>query len=98
MLALFVQGVSVQRVYVRGVYVLRDICPRKYIYPGGKCPWGYVFGGGGLSPRTVSNAPSNNVTRMSSLGVVETYLYENVVETLCLGVVASSTDRYFMLQ
>ena len=33
----------------------------------------------------VSNAPSNNVIRMSSVGVVETYLYENVTETSCLG-------------
>ena len=40
----------------------------------------------------VSNAPSNNVIGMSSVGMVETYLYENVTETLCLGMVASSTD------
>ena len=37
---------------------------------------------------------SNNVIRMSSVSVVETYLYENVTETFCLGVVASSTDGY----
>ena len=40
----------------------------------------------------VSNAPSNNVIRMSSVGVVEIYLYANVTETFCLGVVAFSTD------
>ena len=40
----------------------------------------------------VSNAPSNNIIKMSSVGVVETYLYENVTKTFCLGVVASSTD------
>ena len=40
----------------------------------------------------VSNIPSKNVTRMTSVGVVETYLYENVDETFCLGVVAFFTD------
>ena len=40
----------------------------------------------------VSNTPSSNDIRMSSVGVVETYLYENVTETFCLDVDTSSTD------
>ena len=39
MLDLFIQGVSVQ-----GVYVLRGICPGGKC-PGGKCPEGYMSGG-----------------------------------------------------
>ena len=35
----------------------------------------------------VSNVLSNNFIRMSSIGVVETYLYENVTETYCLGAI-----------
>ena len=45
-------------------------------------------------PSEVSNAPSNNLIRMSSVGAVDTYLYENVNETFCLGVVTSFTNRY----
>ena len=30
-----------------------------------------------------SYEPSNNVNKMPSVGVVETYLYENVTETSC---------------
>ena len=44
----------------------------------------------------VSNAPSNNVIIMSSVGVVENYLYENVTETFCLGVVSFSTDMIYL--
>ena len=35
----------------------------------------------------VSNAPSYNVVKMSSVGVIETYLYDNVTETSCLGAI-----------
>ena len=35
----------------------------------------------------ISKAPSYNFIKMSSVGVVETYLHENVTETSCLGAI-----------
>ena len=59
-----------------------------------KHPKNYVFMASHRSE--VTNAPSNNFIRVSSVCVVETELYENVTETFSLDVVASSTDWYVL--
>ena len=47
-----------------------------------------------ISHCNISNAPSNNVIKMSSVGVVETYLDENMTESSCLGAIFTCSIYY----